>query len=80
MNQLAEKIKILIPKRLIEAQAASQSGFSGLWGPASEYCIHRVSRRDTQEQKDQAGNQPKHEWREGESGCAIAEKLPSSCH
>jgi hypothetical protein len=48
MNQLAEKIKILIPERLIEAQAASQGGFSGFWGPASEYRIHRVSRRDTQ--------------------------------
>ena len=80
MDQSVEIAEVLIQQRLIQAQPSPHGGFRGGGSPAAEHRIHWIPWGDAQQQEHQAGDQPQHQWRQGEAGGAVAGEVSGASH
>ena len=80
MQQFAQEAAVLVQQWLIQAQLGPQRSAGAFGSAGAEQGVDRIPRRQPQQQKNQAGDQPQHQWRQRQPGGQVAQKGPAAAH
>ena len=73
MEKAVDEFQILMAKGQVEPEPFPEQRLGSGGRTAAEHRIHGIAWGHPQQQKHQAGDQPEHEWRQGQAGGAVAQ-------